>query len=224
MDGERSSLRRARLRVLAFAGAAGTLAVTAALTGVLPSSGEVRDFGESLGWAGYLLWVPVTACLNAVFVPGPVLAGAAGLLFGTAGGTALALAGATAAACLEMAISRYVAGDEVGRVLPERVRRIDAFLDRRGFWAVLYIRLLPGVPYTLVNYGAGLTRLRFRDMAAGSAIGAAPRTFAYVSLGGSIEDLGSPQAVTAIVLLLALGLLGLVLGRRQLAAERAQEG
>jgi uncharacterized membrane protein YdjX (TVP38/TMEM64 family) len=207
-------LRRARLRVLAFIAVVGGLATFGALSGALPNADEVRDFGESLGWAGFVLWTPVTAVLNSVFVPGPVLAGAAGLLFGTALGTPLAVVAATATACFQMAIGRYLAGGEVGRILPERVRRIDEFLERRGFWAVLYIRLAPGIPYTLVNYGAGLTRLRFRDMAAGTAIGAAPRTFAYVALGGSIDDLGSPEAIVAISLLVVIGLVGLVLGRR----------
>src|SRR3954447_24561823 len=165
------SPRRARLRVVAFLSVIGTAALIAALSGVLPSSDDVRDFGDSLGWSAVVLWIPVTAVLNSVFVPGPILAGAAGLLFGTALGTPLAIGGAVAAACLQMAISRFIAGDEVGRILPERVRRVDDFLDRRGFWAVLYVRLLPGIPYTLTNYGAGLTRLRFRDMALGSAIG-----------------------------------------------------
>jgi uncharacterized membrane protein YdjX (TVP38/TMEM64 family) len=86
---------------------------------------------------------------------------------------------------------------------------------------VLYVRLLPAIPYTVVNYSAGLTRLRFRDMALGSAIGTAPRTFAYVALGGSIDNLGSPAAVVAIVLLVVIGLTGIVVGRRQVRAERA---
>jgi uncharacterized membrane protein YdjX (TVP38/TMEM64 family) len=216
------SLRRARLRVVAFIALIGTLAAVAALTGLLPNADEVRDFGESLGWTGYVLWIPVTAVLNSVFVPGPVLAGSAGLLFGTAVGTPLALVAATFTACFQMAIGRYLAGAEVGRILPDRVRRIDLFLERRGFWAVLYIRLAPGIPYTLVNYGAGLTRLRFRHMAAGTLVGAAPRTFAYVALGGSIGNLDSPEAVAAIVLLVVIGVAGFVLARRQIAAERAR--
>src|SRR5215212_4508197 len=203
------SQRRARLRVAAFVAAVGALAVTAALSGGLPTVGELRDFGESLGWAGYVLWVPVTAVLNSLFVPGPVLAGAAGLLFGTAAGTAIAIVAATASALLQMAIGRFLAGAEVGRVLPERVRRIDDFLERRGFWAVLYVRLAPAIPYTVVNYSAGLTKLRFRDMAAGSAIGTAPRTFAYVALGGSIGDIGSPESIVAIVLLVVIGVTGI---------------
>jgi uncharacterized membrane protein YdjX (TVP38/TMEM64 family) len=212
--------RRARLRVVAFLVVIGGLAAFAALTGALPNASEVRDFGESLGWSAVLLWIPVTMVLNSVFVPGPILAGAAGLLFGTAFGTPLAIVAATCTACFQMAIGRYLAGAEVGQILPQRVRRIDDFLERRGFWAVLYIRLAPGIPYTLVNYGAGLTKLRFRDMAAGTVIGAAPRTFAYVALGGTISDIGSPESIAAIVLLVLIGLVGLVVGRRQIAAER----
>ena len=214
-------VRRARLRVAAFVLTIGAVATVAALTGALPNADEVRVFGESLGWAAILLWIPVTAALNSAFVPGPILAGAAGLLFGTAVGTPLAIAGAVASALVQMAIGRYLAGAEVGRILPERVRRIDDFLERRGFWAVLYVRLLPAIPYTVVNYSAGLTKLRFRDMAAGSAIGTAPRTFAYVALGGSIGDIGSPESIVAIVLLVLIGLTGIVVGRRQMLAERS---
>jgi uncharacterized membrane protein YdjX (TVP38/TMEM64 family) len=203
-------------RLVAFVVVVGALALAAALLGYTPTARELRDFGESLGWAGYVLWTPITMLLNSVFVPGPVLAGAAGLLVGTP----LAIVAATATACFQMAIGRFFAGEEVGRRLPERVRRIDGFLERRGFWAVLYIRLAPGIPYTLVNYGAGLTKLRFRDMAGGTAVGGAPRTFAYVALGGSLTDMGSPEAIVAIVLLVVIGVVGLALGRRQIRAER----
>jgi uncharacterized membrane protein YdjX (TVP38/TMEM64 family) len=104
----------------------------------------------------------------------------------------------------------------VGALVPERARRIDDFIDRRGFWAVLYMRLAPGIPYHLVNYGAGLTRLRTRDMALGTVVGALPRTFAYVALGGSISDLGSPTAIAAIVLLAVTAAVGAWFSRREI--------
>jgi uncharacterized membrane protein YdjX (TVP38/TMEM64 family) len=208
------------LRLALFVAVVGGLAIAAAVLGFAPTARELRDIGESLGWGGYVLWIPLTTLLAAVFVPGPVLAGAAGLLFDTAVGIPLAIASATTTAVFEMAIGRFVAGDEVGRRLPARVRRLDAFLERRGFWAVVYLRLAPFVPYNLVNYGAGLTRLRFRDMAGGTVVGAAPRTFAYVALGGSLGNLGSPESIVAVVLLVAIGIVGFFLARRQIAAER----
>ena len=89
-----------------------------------------------------------------------------------------------------------------------------ALVARRGFLAVLYARILPGVPYNLVNYGAGLTDIRLRVFAGATALGAAPRAFAYTALGGSLDDLGSPEAVAAIVVLVVMGVGGLVALRR----------
>ena len=50
-------------------------------------------------------------------------------------------------------------------------------------------RIIPLLPYGLVNYSAGLTHLSYRDMALGTLIGAAPKVFAYTALGGSLGDL-----------------------------------
>ena len=94
-------------------------------------------------------------------------------------------------AVMQMSISRYLAGDAAAQLLPERVKRFDRFIEERGFWAVFYMRLAPAIPYNLVNYGAGLTSLKVRAMAAGHAVGALPRTFAWVALGGNLDDLGS---------------------------------
>ncbi|MGI8778728.1 MAG: VTT domain-containing protein, partial [Solirubrobacteraceae bacterium] len=42
----------------------------------------------------------------------------------------------------------------------------------RGFSSVLYARIVPGVPYNLVNYGAGLTAIRLPVFAGATALGA----------------------------------------------------
>lgn len=218
--------RRGRRAALARLGALGALiaaaALAAAAAGLRPDAGRIRDWADGFGALGPLVFVPLSAALACLFVPGPVLAGASGLLFGTALGTPVALAAATLGACAALLVARHVAGRQVSRVLPPRVRRVDDFLERRGFVAVLLVRLAPGIPYTLANYGAGLTRLRLRDMGAGTAVGAIPRTYAYVALGGNLDDLGRPEALVAIALLVVVGLAGLVLGRRQLRAERGR--
>jgi uncharacterized membrane protein YdjX (TVP38/TMEM64 family) len=222
VDSDRRERRLALLRVGMLAATLATIAVVALATGFRPSADELRDWGESLGPAGPVLFVPLSVGLGCLLFPGPILAGAAGLLFGTAVGTPIALLAATLTAVAEMVITRYVAGARVGALVPERARRIDDFLDRRGFWAVLYIRLAPGIPYHLVNYGAGLTRLPVRAMATATPIGALPRTFAYVALGGSLGDLGSPEAIAAIALLVVTAVVGGVIARRQIARERPE--
>jgi uncharacterized membrane protein YdjX (TVP38/TMEM64 family) len=214
-------VERARLRLVVFAALVLGLFLAATVSGELPSAEEVRDWGDGLGWTGPLIFIPAAACGLCLFMPGPALAGAAGLLFGTAGGTPVALAFIVLGAVMQMSISRHLAGDAAAELLPERVRRFDRFIEERGFWAVFYMRLAPAIPYNLVNYGAGLTSLKVRAMAAGTAVGALPRTFAWVALGGSLDDLGSTEAKVAIALLVVMAVTGALLARRQLAAERS---
>jgi uncharacterized membrane protein YdjX (TVP38/TMEM64 family) len=212
--------RAERRRLAAFAAVVVGLFVAATASGNLPSAGDVRDWGDGLGVAGPLVCVPAGAAMLCLFVPGPVVAGAAGLLFGTAGGTAVALAAIVLGAVTQMSISRRLAGDAAAHLLPARVRRFDDFIARRGFWAVFYMRLTPGIPYNLVNYGAGLTSLKVGAMAAGTAVGGAPRAFAWAALGGSLDDLGAPEAKVAIALLVTMALAGAFLARRQLGGAR----
>src|SRR5918992_5335668 len=178
------SRRPAITRIVIYAALTGTALAVLALTGNIPSSDEARDFGDDLGPLAPFLYVPLFVLAN-FLITWPILAGGAGLLFGTPAGTPLALAGVTAAALAQMAVARYLAGDQVGRVLPRRARQLEGFLQRRGAIAVMYSRIVPVLPYGVVNYSAGLTRLRFRDMAIGTVIGAAPKVFAYTALGGS---------------------------------------
>jgi len=95
-------------------------------------------------------------------------------------------------------------------------------VGRRGFLTVLYARIVPGVPYTLVNYAAGLTPIALRSFVAATAIGVAPRAFAYTALGGSLGNLRSPEAYIAVAVLVVMALAGLALARRDLARTRIQ--
>jgi uncharacterized membrane protein YdjX (TVP38/TMEM64 family) len=123
-----------------------------------------------------------------------------------------------------MAVTRYLAGDQAGRLLPKRARGIEAFLQRHGTIAVMESRIVPLLPFGLVNYAAGVTRLHFWQLGLGTVIGAAPKVFAYVALGGSLTDLGAPEVKIAVGLLLALAVIGVLVLRRQLALDRAGRG
>ena len=166
-----------------------------------------------------LAFVPLFVPVN-FLISWPILAGAAGLLFGTIAGTPLALAGVTAAALTQMWLARTLAAGHHGNLLPKRTKAIEDFLTKNGALAVMESRILPLLPYGIVNYSAGLTRLRFRDMALGTVVGAAPKVFAYTALGGSLGDLTSPEAIAAVTLIVLLGLIGLVVARRQILIER----
>jgi uncharacterized membrane protein YdjX (TVP38/TMEM64 family) len=208
-----------RLRLLSLVLLVGGAFLVVALSGSLSADG-VRDRVDSLGAAGPLLFIPISACLTVALFPGPLLAGASGLLFGTALGTPVSIVSATLGATLAFCLARWWAHDAVAELAGPRLNGLRAWVGRRGFLSVLYARIAPGVPYSLVNYAAGLTPILLRSFVAATAIGCAPRAFAYTALGGSLGDLRSPEAIAAVVILVVMAAVGALLGGRDLRRAR----
>ena len=205
------------VRLAVLAALVGGAFVVVALSGSL-SAARVRGWVDGYGVAGPLVFVAVSSCLTVALFPGPVLAGAGCLLFGTALGTPVSIVSATLGACLAFCISRRLAHDAVDELGGPRLRALSATVGRRGFVSVLYARIAPGVPYSLVNYAAGLTRIPLATFAAATAVGCTPRAFAYTALGGSFGDFGSPETIIAIAVLVGMAVAGLFLARRDLKA------
>jgi uncharacterized membrane protein YdjX (TVP38/TMEM64 family) len=214
----------ARIAALAFAVAVAIaivlLVVRPSPAGMRETVGDVRDWVDSVGPAAPLAFVAVSASLTPLMFPGPLLAGASGLLFGVWLGFPVTLASAVLGAAIAFSISRWVAGDAVAQLAGRRLLAIEELISRRGFMSILYARIAPGVPYTLVNYAAGLTRIPLAVFVAATAIGTAPRAFAYTALGGSLGDLRSPEAVVAVCVLVGMGAIGLLLVARDVRASR----
>jgi uncharacterized membrane protein YdjX (TVP38/TMEM64 family) len=180
----------------------------------------VRDALDGLGWLGPLAFIVVSAGLTVALFPGPLLAGACGLLFGTTVGTPTAIVAATVGASAAFCVSRRFGARAVDELSGHRVRVVQDWIAQRGFLAVLYARILPAMPFNLVNYAAGLTRVRLLVFAAATAIGCSPRAFAWVALGGNLSNLGSPQAIAAFAVLVVMGLGGLVVALRDVQIRR----
>jgi uncharacterized membrane protein YdjX (TVP38/TMEM64 family) len=216
--------RRALLRVGAAVAVLAAVFIVARVAGLSPSAKGIERWADGLGLAGPVLFLAAGVALNCLFVPLPVIAGAAGLVFGTVVGTAIGVLVAGLSATVHLLIGRRLAGERSGLLLGRRGAAVADFLSRRGFWAVLYVRLIPALPFNSLNYAAGLSRLRARDMFAGTAIGFAPRTFAYAALGGGISNLHSTEAQVAIAVGVVLAVVGALLARGQIAAERRETG
>jgi uncharacterized membrane protein YdjX (TVP38/TMEM64 family) len=218
-----AAARRARrfafVRLGALAAAVAGLFAILALSGDL-SSERVRDAVDDVGPLAPLAFVAISAGLTVAMFPGPLLAGASGLLFGTALGTPTSIVAATLGASLAFSISRRFGADAVDELSGRRVRVLQDWIASRGFLAVLYARILPLIPYNLVNYAAGLTPVRLLTFASATAIGCAPRAFAYTALGGSIDDLDSTEAIVAFAVLVVMGLGGLVVASLDVRARK----
>lgn len=207
------------MRLGALATVVAALFATVALTGDL-SADRVRDTAQDAGPLAPLAFIVVSALLTVAMFPGPLLSGASGLLFGTALGTPVSILAATLGACLAFSLSRRFGASAVDELSGRRVRVVQDWIGSRGFLAVLYARILPAMPYNIVNYAAGVTRVPLLTFAAATAIGCAPRAFAYTALGGNLSNLGSPAAIVAFAVLVAMGVGGMVVAARDVTIRR----
>lgn len=194
------------------------------------------DWIRGLGIAGAMLYAVVYAGGTVLLVPGTALTAGAGLLYGTLVGTLIVSPASVTGATAAFLIGRYFARNWVESKLRDHQKfaAVDRAIANNGFKVVLLLRLQPVfLPFAVLNYALGLTRVRLRDYILGSWLGMLPATILYVYLGSavhSIPDLvhgrlaGAGRAKDLLFWggLVALGLLVFLLGRmakRALAQE-----
>jgi uncharacterized membrane protein YdjX (TVP38/TMEM64 family) len=139
-----------------------------------------------------------------------VLSLTGGALFGRWLATVVVDLAATLGATLVFLATRYLFRDAVARHFGPRLRALDEGVARDGAWYLLSLRLVPLVPFFLVNLGMGLTQMRARTFAAVSLVGMLPGAFLYTNVGQALRELASPRDVLSPEVLVSLALLGIV--------------
>lgn len=208
------SRRRHIARLAAFAGFLLALFYLVAVARVV-DVGQVRHAVAATGAAAPVAYVVVSAVLGAVFVPGPILAAGSGLLFGPVLGVCVTL-GATVGTAVVAGFVGRRAGRNSARALlgEERAEVIDALIERRGLWAVVGQRFVPGLSDALASYAFGAFGVPMWQLAVGALIGSLPRAFVYTVLGASIGKLSSPLAYSAIAVWCVTAIAGAFAARR----------
>ncbi|MQA16442.1 MAG: TVP38/TMEM64 family protein [Pseudonocardiaceae bacterium] len=193
-----------------------TLALLAAAALVLPvpSPSEMRSWAATAGPAGVALFVLGNALITVAPVPRTVFTLAAGLLFGPVGGVGAALAATTISAGLAFGLVRALGRDLVAPLLDHgTLRSIDGRLRRRGWLAVASLRLIPVVPFSVLNYCSALSAIRWQHYLAGT-VGVVPGTIAVVLLGDALTGRTSPSLIAVSVLCATIGVAGLFVDMR----------
>jgi uncharacterized membrane protein YdjX (TVP38/TMEM64 family) len=169
---------------------------------------------DALGVWGPVVFVLAYAAACVAFVPASLLTLAAGALFGVVRGTAFVLVGATLGATGAFLIARYVARDWVAAKVQRdpRFAAIDAAIEEQGRKVVFLLRLSPVIPFNVLNYALGLTKVRLVDFLIAS-VGMLPGTLLYVysgKLAGVVAGAASataPPKGAAFFIVLGLGLI-----------------
>lgn len=162
------------------------------------AGGIVPRFAETVQGLG--VWAPVVfilgyAVATVAFLPGSILTLAAGIVFGLAWGTLWAFLGATLGAAGAFLVARYVARGAVERRLEGRPKfqAIDRAVGKEGWKLVALLRLSPVLPFNLLNYALGLTKVSFGGYVL-ACLAMLPGTLLYVYYGTLLGDLAALAA------------------------------
>jgi uncharacterized membrane protein YdjX (TVP38/TMEM64 family) len=147
----------------------------------------MKQFLDTSGFWAPVLFIVIYTVGICLFVPGTLLTTIGAAIFGAYWGFVYVLIAAILGATAAFFIGRYLGRDFAASVIGDRLRRYDEAIERNGFATVLYLRLIY-FPFTAMNFGMGLTRVRFRDYFWGTVLGIIAGTFIITFFVGTIKE------------------------------------
>lgn len=168
----------------------------------------LRDFIRSFGRLAVLVYIAAYA-LNTISIMPPIaaLSLTAGLAFGAVWGALYLMIGAMIGTSATFLISRYFGRNFIDKMLKGKFKELDRKLGARGFMTVLFFRIIPLVPYEVLNYAPGLSSIRFRDYFLATLLGLIPGVIIAAFFGGSLGEIKTFNDIFAPKFLIAAGLM-----------------
>ncbi len=142
---------------------------------------------QTTGFWAPMVFMAIYALGICLFVPGTVLGAIGAVLFGPYWGFVYVWVGAQIGATGAFLIGRYLGRDFAAALIGDKLRNYDDAIERNGFATVLYMRLFY-FPFTPMNFGMGLTKVRFLDYFLGTGIGIIVGTFIFIFFIGTLKE------------------------------------
>jgi uncharacterized membrane protein YdjX (TVP38/TMEM64 family) len=147
----------------------------------------LSQFLDAAGFWAPLVFMLVYTAGVCLLVPGTLLTALGAALFGAYWGFVYVWIGAMGGASVAFWIGRTLGRDFAASLIGEKLKRFDEAIERNGFATVLYLRLIY-FPFTPMNFGMGLTKVRFWDYFSGTALGILVGTFIFTFFIGTLKE------------------------------------
>ena len=186
---------------------------------------DARAYAAAHPWTAILGFAAIYIGATALSIPGAtILTLFAGALFGLRTGSVVVAVSATLGASLAMLSARYLFRDTVRGKFGERLKTIDAGIEREGGFYLFALRLAPVFPFFVINLAMGLTGIRTLTYLWVSLLGMLPGTIVYVNAGRELGRLQSVSDILSLPLFIAFTALALLplIARKMLDALRAR--
>ncbi len=164
---------------------------------------------QKMGIWAPIIYVLIYSIATICILPSTPLNLSGGAIFGSVWGTVWTSIAAILAAVLSFGFSRTIGRNLVEQKLAGKWQSIDREMQQGGFFYMFAIRLLPLIPYGIVNFAAGLTAIKFRDYFFGTLLGTVPGILPFVMMGAGLTALKQGNVLPILV---ALALIGMLIG------------
>lgn len=175
---------------------------------------------EKMGIFAPIIYLVLYTIGTLLILPSTPLNLTGGAIFGIWWGTLWTTVAALVAAIAAFAFTRTVGRDFISQKLAGRWSAVDAEIRQGGLFYMFAIRLLPIIPYGIVNFVAGLTSIRFKDYLIGTLLGTLPGVLPFVMMGAGITELSQGNVLP---LMCAFALTGMLVGGATWYRRRRQD-
>ena len=142
---------------------------------------------DMTGFWGPIFFILIYAAGICLFIPGTLLTGLGAAIFGAYWGFVWVWIGAIIGASAAFVIGRTLGREFAASLIGDKLKKYDDAIERNGFATVLYLRLVY-FPFTPMNFGMGLTKVRFWDYFSGTGLGIIVGTFIFTFFIGTLKE------------------------------------
>lgn len=167
---------------------------------------KIRDWITSFGVIAPVVFVILSIFRPLILFPASILAVVGGMTFGALLGTVYTVLGASLGAGLSFFIARKVGSSffKPKQKNGRKLEKIQEEVEKRGFFYVYFLRMIPILNFDLISYASGVSRIRFTPFYTATLLGMIPATFAYNFLGSSFLSGNLNVIIIAIVVFLVV--------------------
>lgn len=179
------------------------------LVTILTDITQLRNYLESLGWRGYLIFILLSIIVAVFLLPGQFLAIVGGLAYGGWIGGGLTVIGASLGASISFVIGKYIAREYILQRFGNHptFQKIENGVRENGLSFLIFTRLVPIFPFAIQSYAYALTPMSLKKFSLISFLTMLPASFIYAFMASEIATKG-----VSVKLLLELTIAGILLG------------
>lgn len=173
--------------------------------------GFIRHLIVSSGKFGFIVFIILQVIQVVIFViPGEILEGAGGYIFGAALGTVLSIFGITLGSIFTFSIARFLGNKFLVRILPQKqYMKIKSLIDRPKNKLIIFVLyLIPGIPKDILGYVSGITSIRLGEFVLFSTVARMPGIMAASYVGSNLYNKNYINAIIVSILMVVLVMIG----------------